>query len=79
MDIRSENKTGKLLFKWDPDTDIVSISCRDAVYDVKLIRRLEGSTYCVVRKRYKKASRDSQGKEKNRERYAPYSKSENEI
>lgn len=27
MDIRSENETGKLLFKWDPNTDVVSIFC----------------------------------------------------
>lgn len=35
MDIRSENETGKLLFKWDPDTDIISVACKDAVYDVQ--------------------------------------------
>ena len=60
MDIRSENETGKLLFKWNPDTDVVSVSCRDAIYDVKLIRSLDKSTYRVIGKRYKqKAPRAS--------------------
>lgn len=54
MDVRSENETGKLLFKWDPETDVVSISCRDAIYDVKLIRTPDKSTYHIVGKRYKK-------------------------
>ena len=59
MDIRSENKTGKLLFKWDPEKNIVSIVCKDTVYDVKLIHALEGCTYCVVGKHYKKEPRAS--------------------
>ena len=59
MDVRSENETGKLLFKWDPKTDIVSISCKDTVYDIKLIRASENSSYRVVGKRYKKVSRAS--------------------
>ena len=54
MDIRSENETGKLLFKWDPDTDIISVACKDAVYDVRLIRSLEKKTYRVIGKRSKK-------------------------
>ena len=53
MDIRSENETGKLLFKWDPDTDIVSIACRGDVYDVKLIRSLDKNTFRVIGKRCK--------------------------
>jgi hypothetical protein len=57
MDVRSENETGKLLFKWDPETDVVSISCRDAIYDVKLIRTPDKSTYHIVGKRYKKDMR----------------------
>ena len=56
MDIRSENETGKLLFKWDPDTDVVSVSCRDAIYDVKLIRSLDKNTFRVIGKRYKQKS-----------------------
>ena len=60
MDVRSENETGKLLFKWDPDTDIISVACKDAVYDVRLIRSLEKKTYRVIGKRSKKnAPRDS--------------------
>ena len=54
MDIRSENETGKLLFKWDPDTDIVSVACKDAVYDVRLIRSLDKNTYRVIGKHSKK-------------------------
>ena len=61
MDIRSENETGKLLFKWDPDTNIVSISCRDAIYDVKLIRSPNNSSYRVVNKHSKQPARDSTG------------------
>ena len=61
MDVRSENETGKLLFKWYPKTDIVSISCKDTVYDIKLIRASENSSYRVVGKRYKKAPRASPG------------------
>ena len=56
MDIRSENETGKLLFKWDPDTDIVSIACRGDVYDVKLIRSLDKNTFRVIGKLCKKNS-----------------------
>lgn len=58
MDIRSENETGKLLFKWDPDENIVSISCKDVVYDVKLIRTSINSAYRVIGKRRKKSSHD---------------------
>jgi hypothetical protein len=61
MDIRSENEKGKLLFKWDPDTNIVSISCRDAIYDVKLIRSPNNSSYRVVNKYSKQSARDSPG------------------
>lgn len=57
MDVRSENETGKLLFKWDPESNIVSVSCRDAIYDVKLIRAPDKSTYHIVGKRYKKDAR----------------------
>ena len=59
MDIRSDKERGKLLFKWDPNTDIVSISCRDVIYDVKLIRTLNNSSYCVIGKRDKKSPRAS--------------------
>lgn len=54
MDVRSENETGKLLFKWDPDTDIISVACKDTVYDVRLIRSLEKNTYRVIGKHSKK-------------------------
>lgn len=54
MDIRTENVTGKLLFKWDPDTDIISVAGKDAVYDVRLIRSLEKKTYRVIGKHSKK-------------------------
>lgn len=54
MDVRSENEMGKLLFKWNPETDVVSISCRDAIYDVKLIRASDKSTYRIIGKRCKK-------------------------
>lgn len=56
MDVRSENETGKLLFKWDPETDIVSVSCRDAIYDVKLIRASGNSSYRIVGKHYKQGA-----------------------
>lgn len=61
MDIRSENETGKLLFKWDPDTNVVSISCRDAIYDVKLIRTPNNNSYRILNKRSKQSARDSPG------------------
>lgn len=63
MDIRSENETGRLLFKWNPDTDVVSVSCRDAIYDVKLIRSLDKSTYRVIGKRYKQKAPHASSKD----------------
>lgn len=59
MDVRSEYETGKLLFKWDPQTDIISISCKDTIYDVKLIHSSNRNMYKVVGKHRKPSARDA--------------------
>ena len=59
MDVRSEYETGKLLFKWDPQNNIVSISCKDTIYDVKLIHFPDHGTYKVVGKHRKSSARDA--------------------
>lgn len=36
MEIRTNQGTGRLLFKWDPDHNVISIVCKNKLYDVQL-------------------------------------------
>ena len=58
MDIRTEYNSGKLLFRWEPTSNVVSIACKDTVYDVKLLHEQKGDTYEVIRKREKPKSKE---------------------
>ena len=53
MDIRTDFNGGKLLFRWEPIENVISISCRDAIYDVRLIRAPTQNTYQIIRKHEK--------------------------
>ena len=46
IEIRSEQDTGKLLFKWDPQTNVVSIVNKDKLYSVAL--SCEGREYRIL-------------------------------
>lgn len=59
MDIRTERENGKLLFRWEPTGNVVSISCRDAIYDVRLIQNSKGHTYQIVDRHEKKKKKNS--------------------
>ncbi len=36
MDVRTEQQRGKLLFQWEPSSNVISIVQRDTVYEIKL-------------------------------------------
>ena len=62
MDIRTEYDSGKLLFRWEPTNNVISIACKDKVYDVKLLHEQKGDTYEVIRKQEKPKVKKSKNK-----------------
>ena len=53
IEIRSEEQRGKLLFKWDPRSNVIDIVLKDTLYSVKLARSEEGGGYEIIDKRTK--------------------------
>ena len=62
MEVRTEYDSGKLLFQWDPSNDVVSITCKDMVYDIKLLHKQKGYAYEVISKRKKPVIREKKSK-----------------
>lgn len=48
MDVRTEQGKGKLLFRWEPIKNVISIVCQNTVYDIRLLRNEEGGSYEVI-------------------------------
>lgn len=53
VEVRSEEQKGKLLFKWDPQSNVVDIVLKDTVYSVKLGQDESGSGYKIIDKKQK--------------------------
>ena len=53
MDRRTDEKTGKRLFRWEPKSNIVSVACKNTVYDVKLRHEQAEGAYEVIGKHEK--------------------------
>lgn len=54
MDVRTDYETGKLLFQWDPQNNIISIVHKDMMYKIQLLRNSDSHTYKIVDKRNKR-------------------------
>ena len=52
-EIRSEPPNGKLLFKWDPQKNIVDIVLKNTIYSVKLNNQTSNGEYKIINKRSK--------------------------
>ena len=53
IEIRSEPQKGKLLFMWDPQTNVIDIVLKDTVYSVKLGQSECGGGYEIIEKKLK--------------------------
>ena len=56
IEIRSEEQKGKLLFKWDPQSNVVDIVLRDTLYSIKLAQSENGGGYEIIDKKVKHRS-----------------------
>ena len=56
IEIRSEEQKGKLLFKWDPQSNVVDIVLRDTLYSVKLNGEGGDIGYEIIDKKVKHRS-----------------------
>ena len=56
MDVRTEYDSGKLLFQWNPQSNVISIVRKDVVYDVRLLFADNGG-YEIIRRTNKKKCR----------------------
>ncbi|MBQ8331867.1 MAG: hypothetical protein IJX94_05150 [Clostridia bacterium] len=54
IEVRSEYDKGKLLFKWDPERNLVSVVSKDTLYCVELGRDERKGNYRIVEKTAKK-------------------------
>ena len=59
MDVRTENGKGKLLFRWEPKNNIVSIVCKNMVYEIQLLQNKEGGTYAIIEMHDKHVAKNS--------------------
>lgn len=53
IEIRSEPQKGKLLFKWDPQSNVIDIVLKDTLYSIKLAQSENGGGYEIIDKRIK--------------------------
>lgn len=42
MDVRTRYDSGKLLFQWNPESNVIRIIRKDTVYDIRLLLTEEG-------------------------------------
>ena len=42
MDVRTKYDSGKLLFQWNPESNVIRIIRKDTVYDIRLLLTEEG-------------------------------------
>ncbi len=53
IEVRSEYERGKLLFKWDPQSNIISVVYRDTLYNVRLSTEKLKCKYEIIDKKPK--------------------------
>ena len=53
IEVRSEYQKGKLLFKWDPEQNIIYLVLKDMLYAVQLEGEEPGGEYRILKKQIK--------------------------
>ena len=56
MDVRTKYDSGKLLFQWNPESNVIRIVRKDTVYDIRL-SSTENGGYEIIRCSEKTTSR----------------------